>query len=43
MQDMSIEDAKSIIIQESEFVKQSDKFEEIQIDFMGGEPLITFL
>lgn len=42
MQDMSIEDAKSIIIQESEFVKQSDKFEEIQIDFMGGEPLINF-
>lgn len=42
MQDMSIEDAKTIIRKEAEFVKQSPNFEEIQIDFMGGEPLINF-
>lgn len=39
---MTVEDAKKIIKGEAQFVKESTKFEEIQIDFMGGEPLINF-
>ena len=39
---MSIEQAKAIIAQEAKFVASSNKFDEIQIDFMGGEPLLNF-
>lgn len=39
---MSFDMAKSILLKEFEFVKNSDYFEEIEIDFMGGEPLMNF-
>ena len=39
---MPFELAKEIILKEIDFVKKSDKFDEIQIDFMGGEPLMNF-
>lgn len=42
VKDMDVEFAKQLIRDEAAFVKHSDKFEEIQIDFMGGEPLINF-
>ena len=34
--------AKRIILQESHFVSESKSFEELEIDFMGGEPLMNF-
>lgn len=39
---MTIELAKEIISKEARFVANSDKFDEIQVDFMGGEPLMNF-
>lgn len=39
---MSFEMAKDIILREADFVSQSDRFDEIQVDFMGGEPLMNF-
>jgi uncharacterized protein len=39
---MTVELAKKIISQEAKMVAESDKFDEIQIDFMGGEPLMNF-
>lgn len=39
---MDVSLAKSIIIREAEMVAHSDKFDELQIDFMGGEPLLNF-
>ncbi len=40
--DMSFETAQKILRKEFEFVRESDKFDEIEIDFMGGEPLVNF-
>ena len=37
---MSFEMAKEIILKEAHMVAESDRFDEIQVDFMGGEPLI---
>ena len=34
--------AKEIILREAQFVSDSDNFDEIEIDFMGGEPLMNF-
>ncbi len=39
---MTIDLAKNIILKEAEMIEHSDKFDEIQIDFMGGEPLMNF-
>ncbi len=39
---MSFEMAKEIILKEADLVSESDRFEEIQVDFMGGEPLMNF-
>lgn len=39
---MDIDFAKEIIIKEAKFVAESDKFDELQVDFMGGEPLMNF-
>ena len=39
---MSFSMAKSIIEKEIDLVKQSDKFAELEVDFMGGEPLVNF-
>lgn len=39
---MSVEQAKSIISKEAQFVLKDKKFDELQIDFMGGEPLMNF-
>lgn len=39
---MSLEQAKEIISKEAKFVYDSNDFDEIQIDFMGGEPLLNF-
>ena len=39
---MSVELAKDIISKEAKMVAESDRFDEIQIDFMGGEPLMNF-
>lgn len=39
---MSFELAKECILKEIDLVKKSEKFKEIQIDFMGGEPLMNF-
>ena len=39
---MSFELAKDIILNEADLVKKSSKFDEIQVDFMGGEPLMNF-
>lgn len=39
---MSIEQAKNIISHEAQFVLGDDRFDELQIDFMGGEPLMNF-
>lgn len=30
---------KRLFQKEASFIKESDKFDEIQVDFMGGEPL----
>lgn len=34
--------AKEIILREAQFVKDSDDFDELEIDFMGGEPFMNF-
>ena len=34
--------AKEIISREAQFVKDSDQFDEMEIDFMGGEPFMNF-
>jgi len=39
---MSIGQAKDIIKREAKFVLEDDRFDELQIDFMGGEPLMNF-
>lgn len=39
---MSLETAKQIIDSEFEFVAQSDRFDELAVDFLGGEPLLKF-
>lgn len=39
---MTTDLAKEIISQEAKMIAESDKFDEIQIDFMGGEPLMNF-
>lgn len=39
---MSVEQAKAIIATEAEMVMRSDEYDELQIDFMGGEPLVNF-
>lgn len=40
--EMSFELAKSIITKEFDFAKKDKRFEKIEIDFMGGEPLMNF-
>ena len=39
---MTVDLAKQIISEEAEMIESNDKFDEIQIDFMGGEPLMNF-
>ena len=39
---MSFETAQKILRGEFELVRKSDTFDEIEIDFMGGEPLMNF-
>lgn len=39
---MSLDLAKEIILREAQFVKDSDQFDELEIDFMGGEPFMNF-
>ena len=39
---MSTDLAKEIILREAQFVSDSDLFDELEIDFMGGEPLMNF-
>ena len=39
---MTFDLAKSIIIKEADFVKTDPNFDELEIDFMGGEPLMNF-
>jgi len=39
---MSFDLAKSIIMKESELVQNDSRFDELEIDFMGGEPLMNF-
>lgn len=34
--------AKEIILREAQFVSDSDTFDELEIDFMGGEPFMNF-
>ena len=34
--------AKEIILREAQFVHDSDQFDEMEIDFMGGEPFMNF-
>ncbi len=34
--------AKEIILKEIEIVKNNERFEELEVDFMGGEPLLRF-
>ena len=34
--------AKAIILQEANFINESDIFDELEIDFMGGEPFMNF-
>ena len=40
--DMTLPVAKRILKREFEFVRNSKDFDEIEIDFMGGEPLMNF-
>lgn len=40
--DMSFKTAQKILRGEFEFVRKSDTFDEIEINFMGGEPLMNF-
>lgn len=39
---MSFETAKTCILKEVDFVRHSEKYDELEIDFMGGEPLLNF-
>jgi sulfatase maturation enzyme AslB (radical SAM superfamily) len=39
---MSVEQAKNIIAAEAEMIYSSSEYDELQIDFMGGEPLVNF-
>ena len=39
---MSLDLAKEIILREAQFIKDSEQFDELEIDFMGGEPLMNF-
>ena len=39
---MSTDLAKEIILREAQFVSESDTFDEMEIDFMGGEPFMNF-
>ncbi|MBR1805099.1 MAG: radical SAM protein [Selenomonadaceae bacterium] len=39
---MSTDLAKEIILREAQFVSESDTFDELEIDFMGGEPFMNF-
>lgn len=39
---MDVNLAKEIILREAQFVKESNKFSELEIDFMGGEPFMNF-
>ena len=39
---MDVDLAKEIILREAQFVKNGDQFDELEIDFMGGEPLMNF-
>ena len=39
---MDLDLAKEIISREARFVNESDDFDELEIDFMGGEPLMNF-
>ena len=39
---MDLNLAKDIISREAQFVKESDIFDELEIDFMGGEPFMNF-
>ncbi len=39
---MDIDLAKNILLKELSFVQKSDKFKELEIDFMGGEPFLNF-
>ena len=39
---MDVNLAKEIILREAQFVNDSDQFDELQIDFMGGEPFMNF-
>lgn len=39
---MTIDKAKQIIIDEAVMVANSSEYDELQIDFMGGEPLMNF-
>lgn len=39
---MTVEQAKSIIAAEAEMILNSPDYDELQIDFMGGEPLVNF-
>ena len=39
---MDVNLAKDIILREAQFVKESDQFDELEIDFMGGEPFMNF-
>ena len=39
---MSFTTASQCIRNEIDYVKQSDKFDELEIDFMGGEPFMNF-
>ena len=39
---MELELAKKIISKEAIFVEESSEFDELEIDFMGGEPFMNF-
>lgn len=39
---MTVEQAKDIISKEARMILSSDEYNELQIDFMGGEPLMNF-
>lgn len=39
---MSVEQAKDILRKEAWLVRTDDRFDEMQIDFMGGEPMMNF-
>jgi len=39
---MDIADAQDILLKELAFVRQSEKFEELEVAFMGGEPFMNF-